>query len=110
MNATISVYALGFILIGIAVLILFIYCILLIKSLIPSAKKLDQILENVQSITATASKNTQSVQEIITSLSGSADNISKVIKGNQSSMAAITTLINAIASFKNLMSRNERKD
>lgn len=101
---------LGFILIGSAILILIIYCILLIRSLIPSAKKLEEILDEVHAITEMASKNTRSVHELVTSLSGSADDLSKVIKGNQSTIAAATTFINAVASFKNIVFKKESKE
>lgn len=101
---------LGFVVIGAAILILIIYCIILVRALIPSARKLSEILDEVHEITEMASKNTRVVHEMVSSLSGSAQDITKVVKGNQSTIAAATTFINAVTSFKNLVFRKSSKE
>lgn len=110
MNNAIPLNVLGFTIIGTALLILIIYCIILIRSLIPSIKKLEEILNEIHDITQIASEDAKAVHEAVTALSDSAGDIFKTIKGNQSTIAAAANFINAIASFKNLVSKKNKKE
>jgi uncharacterized protein YoxC len=108
MDTTISLGDAGLILIGLAVLVLLIYCIIFVKNLIPAVKNMSKILEDTQVISGIAANNAKEVDKIIVDLSSSVGSISDIIKGNQSVVSALTSLINAIGSLKNLLQREKK--
>ena len=108
MNTTISLGDAGLILIGLAVLVLLIYCLVFVKNLIPAVKNMSKILEDTQVISGIAANNAKEVDKIIVDLSSSVGSISDIIKGNQSVVAALTSLIDAIGSLKNLLHREKK--
>lgn len=108
MNTTITLGEAGLILIGLAVLILLIYCIAFVKNLIPAVKNMNRILEDTQVITGIAADNAKEVDKIIGDFSSSVGSISDIIKGNQSVVAALTSLINAVGSLKNLLQKEKK--
>lgn len=108
MNTTITIGDAGLILIGLAILVLIIYCINFVRNLIPTIKSLNKILEDTQIITGIAAENAQGVQKIISDVSNSVGSVSDIIKGNQSVVAALTSLINAVGSLKNLFDKGKK--
>lgn len=108
MNTTITLGEAGLILIGLAVLILLVYCIAFVKNLIPAVKNINKILEDTQVISGIAAENAKEVDKIIGDLSSSVGSISDIIKGNQSVVAALTSLINAVGSLKNLFQKEKK--
>ncbi|MBR0600450.1 hypothetical protein [Sinanaerobacter chloroacetimidivorans] len=108
MNTTITLGDAGLLLIGLALLVLIIYCILFVRSLIPTIKNMNRILEDAQVISSIAAENAQGVNKIIGDVSSSVGSISDIIKGNQSVVAALTSLVNAIGSLKNLLNREKK--
>ncbi len=108
MNTTITLGDAGLILIGLAVLILIIYCIAFVKNLIPAIKNMNKILEDTQVISGIAADNAKEVNKIIGDLYSSVGSISDIIKGNQSVVAAITSLVNAIGSLRNLLQKEKK--
>lgn len=108
MDTTITLGDAGLILIGLAVLILLIYCIAFVKNLIPAVKNMNKILEDTQVITGIAADKSKEADKLISDLSSSIGSISDIIKGNQSVVAALTSLVNAIGSLKNLLQKKEK--
>jgi uncharacterized protein YoxC len=109
MDTTITLGDAGLILIGLAVLTLLIYCIVFVKNLIPTVKNMNKILEDTQVITGIAAERSKDVDKIIGDVSISVGSISDIIKGNQSVVAALTSLVNAVGSLRNLLDRKEKK-
>ena len=105
MDTTLTLGELGWLIIGIAVIVLLIYIIILVRSLIPTVKKMNEVLEDVQAITHVASETTETLQHAIGNMSESTSILYQSIKGNQNVIAALTSLINAITSLKNIVSR-----
>lgn len=105
MDTTIRLGDAGLILIGLALLVLLIYCIVFVRNLIPVVKNVNKILEDSRVITGIVADNAKDVDKIVRELSSSVGSISDVIKGNQSVVAALTSLINAISSLKNLLEK-----
>lgn len=108
MDTTITLGDAGLILIGLAVLVLLIYCIIFVKNLIPAIKNVNRILEDTQVISAITADKAKDLDKIVSDLSSSVGSISDIIKGNQSVVAAITSLINAVGSLKNLIQRDKK--
>lgn len=107
MDATISIGDIGLILLGIALLVLIIYCISLIRSLIPAAKSLGRVMEDVEVVTGVAAESAESAQQIIGDVTESVSSISKLVKGNQSTVAALTNLVNALAGLKDFVKKEK---
>jgi uncharacterized protein YoxC len=105
MNTTITLGDAGSLLIGLALLVLLIYCIILVKNLIPSVKSISKILKDTEVISGVAADSTKEAQKIVADLSVSVGSISDIIKGNQSIAAALTSIVNAIGSLKNLLKK-----
>jgi uncharacterized protein YoxC len=110
MNTTITLGDAGLILIGLAILVLLVYCIIFVKNLIPAVKNMNKILEDAQVISGIAADNAKEIDKIVGDVSSSVTSLSDVIKGNQSVIAALTSLINAIGSLKNLLQRGKNSN
>ncbi|MDF3001908.1 MAG: hypothetical protein K0Q48_2027 [Bacillota bacterium] len=108
MNTTITLGDAGLILIGLAVFVLLVYCIQFVRNLIPTVRNVNKILEDAQVISGIAAENAKEVDKIIGDVSTSVDSISNIIKGNQSVIAALTSLVNAVGSLKNLLVRDKK--
>lgn len=105
MDTTLTLGEIGWLLIIIAVIVLLIYIIMLVRSLIPTVKKMNEVLEDVQAITHAASETTETLQHAIGNMSESTSILYQSIKGNQNVIAAFTSLINAITSLRSIISR-----
>lgn len=108
MDTTITLGDAGLVLIGLAILVLLIYCILFVKNLIPVVKNMNKILEDTQVVSAITADKAKELDKIVSDLSSSVGSISDIIKGNQSVVAALTSLINAIGSLKNLLQKDKK--
>ncbi len=105
MNTTITLGDAGLLLIGLAIFVLLIYCIIFVKNMIQAVKNINIILGDTQVISGIAADNAKEVDKIIGEVSSSVNSISDIIKGNQSVVAALTSLVNAIGSLKNLLQK-----
>lgn len=105
MNYTITIGEGLLILVGLAFFVFIIYCILLIKRLLPGMKALSKILEDTQTVTGLVSQATTETQEAVLNLTESATDISDYILSNQNTFKAIISLINAIVALKKLFSK-----
>lgn len=108
MDTTITLGDAGLILIGLAILVLLLYCILFVKNLIPVVKNMNKILEDTQVVSSITADKAKELDKIVSDLSSSVGSISDIIKGNQSVVAALTSLINAIGSLKNLLQKDKK--
>ncbi len=108
MNTTITLGDAGLILIGLAILVLLLYCIAFVRNLIPVIKNLNKILEDSKVVSGIAADKAKEVDKLVDDLSSSVGSISKAIKGNQSIVAALTSLINAIGSLRTLFEKEKK--
>jgi hypothetical protein len=102
---SITIGDLGFILIGGALFILLVYCILLLKNLLPSVKILSKILADVEVVTDVTASSSKEIQKAVVELSSSAGVFAKAIKDNQNVISALTSVVNALRSLQNLFSK-----
>jgi predicted PurR-regulated permease PerM len=109
MDMTLTLKDAGLILIGAGLFILICYGISLMRNLIVTVRHTNKILEDAQVITKLASERSKDVAKIIVDVASSASSISKNIKGNQSTVAALTSIVNSITSFKKLMKKSDEK-
>ena len=105
MDTTITLGDAGTLLLGLALLVLLVYCIILVKNLIPSVKSISKILKDTETISGVAAESSLEAQKIVSDLSSSLGSVSEIIKGNQSIVAALTSIINALTSLKNLFKK-----
>ena len=110
MEMTLTLKDAGLILIGAGLFILICYGISLMRNLIVTVKRTNKILEDAQVISKIAADRSKDVDKIIVDVASSASSISKNIKGNQSTISALTSLVNSIASFKKLMKKTDEKN
>jgi len=101
-----SVKDLILLLVGFSIFFFFIYLALLIKNLIPTVKKTNEVMDDVKKITEIASDNVESLQNTITNVSESAEELSKAIKGNTNIVKALGSIASTIASLKGLINKN----
>lgn len=109
MDMTITLRDAGLILIGIGLIILIAYCIAFMKNLIVTVKHTNKILEDAQVVSKIAAEKTKEAEKIIGDVVTSFGSVSNIIKGNQSVVAAFTSIVNALASLRNLIKKTEKK-
>lgn len=107
MEITLSLKDLGLLLIGTGFIVLLVYCIILVKNLINSVKLTNKILEDSQVITSIAADKAKDVETIIGDVSQSVGSIAESIRGNQSTLKALSSIINSLGALKSLFSKEK---
>lgn len=107
MEITLSLRDMGTLLIGIGAIVLIIYCIILVKNLINSVKLTNKILEDSQVITSIASERAKEVDSMIGDVSESVGSIAESIRGNQSTLKALSSIINSLGALKSLFDKEK---
>ena len=110
MSVTFDLKTLFIILALIALIVLIVYAIFLIRKLMDTLKRTDQILDDVQVLSTIAAERGQDVDRIITSVSGTVADVSDAVKGNQKTITAVASIVNSAASLKGMMSKDKSSD
>ena len=95
-------------LIMVGLLALLCYGIALVRNLNVSVKSANKILKDTEVITEVAARRTKDADKILDDASGTIQTLLKTLKGNQSTIGAITSVVNSIKSLKNLMSKQKK--
>lgn len=110
MEMTLTLKDLGLILIGSGIIVLLVYSIGFIRNLTVTIKHTNQILEDTQVITAIAAERAQELDEAVGDVAHSVSQMADVMKGNQSTIAALSSIVNAIMSLKNILTKKSGSD
>ncbi|MCL1982857.1 MAG: hypothetical protein FWG53_07235 [Clostridiales bacterium] len=94
------------VIISVGLIVLIAYAIAVLKNLVVTVKQTNKILENTEVITKVAADKSKEVDKLISEVAASVGSVSDIIKGNQSKISALTSIVNAVASLKNLI-KNE---
>ena len=96
MNITLTLGETCMLLISIALFILLLYCINLIRHLIPSIKRLVKGMENVETITDSAAKSTTSAEAIVGDVMDVTSSLVTSVKGPVGIVGQATSVAGAI--------------
>jgi len=96
LNITLTLGETCMLLISIALFILLLYCINLIRHLIPSIKRLVKVMENVETITDSAAKSTTSAEAIVGDVMDVTSSLVTSVKGPVGIVGQATSLAGAI--------------
>ena len=110
MDTAITLKEAGLIIIGVGLFVLIIYCIAFMKNLIVTVKHANTILEDTKVITGVAAEKSKEVDKLIDEVASSVGSISDTIKGKQSTLSAAASIINSLASLKNLVKADKVVD
>ena len=110
MSMTIDLKMLGFIVIGIALLILIIYLILLVRKAIDTLKKADVVIQDSQEITGVAAKRTKQLDGAIDDLADSITGVASAFRGKQEATKNLGTFLSALAAIKNVLTKDKETD
>lgn len=110
MTVTITLKGVLLTVIALALIVLLIYAIALLKKLIGTLKKMDEILEDTKAITAVASERVQQVDGIVGDLGESVAVMVEAAKGNQSTIAALTHIVDAASSLTGIFKGRKKGD
>jgi ABC-type transporter Mla subunit MlaD len=103
MDTAITMREAGLIVLGIGLIILVFYGAYLIRNLAATVKSVNKILADAEVISEIAAKRSKDVDRLIGDATESMGSLADIIKGNQSTIAALTSIINALGSLKNLI-------
>ena len=104
MNITLTLGDTCMLLISIALFILLLYCIILIRHLIPSVKRLVHVMKNVETITDSAAKSTTSAEGIVDDVLDVTSSLVSSVKGPVGLVGQATSVVNAIQIIMSLIS------
>lgn len=107
MDTVITIGDAGLIVIGIALAILIVYCILLVRSLIPAVKTLNRVLEDTERITSAAADGVEEAQGAVVAVSKSISALSASFKGNEGFIQGLTSLFRAFTAFIGLFRKKD---
>lgn len=105
MEITLTLKDLGLILIGAGVIVLLVYCISFVKNLTVTIKHTNRILEDTQVISGIAAARAQDIDQAVGDVTESVSHISEALKGNQSTVAALSSIVNSLVSLKNVIAK-----
>jgi hypothetical protein len=109
MNTAITLRDAGLIILGIGLIILVFYGAYLIRHLVATVKSLNKILADTEVISEIAARRSKDVDKLIGDATESVGSFADIVKGNQNAIAALTSIVNALGSLKNLI-RNSKKN
>jgi hypothetical protein len=110
MNTAITLRDAGLIILGIGLIILVFYGAYLIKHLVVTVKSLNKVLADTEVISEIAARRSKDADKLIGDATESVGSLAEIIKGNQSAIAALTTIVNALGSLKNLFRDDKKKE
>ncbi|MBK5245648.1 MAG: hypothetical protein JJE49_00080 [Peptostreptococcaceae bacterium] len=107
MEITLSLKDMGILLIGIGLIVLLMYSIVFVKNLIQTIKVTNKILEDSKVITSIAADRAKEIDSIVGDVSVSVGSITESIKGNQSALKALSTIVNTFGAIKSLFNKEK---
>lgn len=90
-------------LIGIGAIILIVYLVVLLKNLLQTIKKTNEILEDASVVSNITATRATEVNGAVSEVAGALGAVANGFKGNQNFMTAFSTLVNAAGSLKSLL-------
>jgi|SRR5665648_58001 len=107
MEITLSLKDMGMLLIGIGLIVLLMYFIVLVKNLINTIKLTNKILEDSKVITSIAADRAKEIDSIVGDVSVTIGSLTESIKGNQSALKALSTIVNTLGAIKSLFNKEK---
>ena len=107
MSVTLDLKTLLIALVLIALIVLIIYAILMIKKLMITLTHTNKILEDFEVVSGIASERSQDLNNIVSNVSGTVADLSDAVKGNQTTVSAIASIVKSAASIKGMMSSDK---
>ena len=108
MDITLTLGQTCMLLISIALFILLLYCINLVRHLIPSIKTLVNVMKNVETITDSAAKSPTSAEAIVDDVMDVTSSLVSSVKGPVGLVGQATSVVSAIQIIMSLIS--DRKE
>lgn len=109
MDATITLKDAGLIIIGIGLIALIFYAVYLLKNMVTTVKSVNKILQDTEVISGIAAERSKDVDKVISDVTESVESVADIIRGNQSTVSALTSIINSIASLRNIFSKGDSR-
>ncbi len=103
---TLTLKDLILLIIGIGGIVLIIYLIILFKKLTVTIDKANKILDDTNVVTSITASRATEVNGVVDDVIGALGSVATSVKGNQSTMAAVSTLINAIGSLRKILKKS----
>lgn len=91
-------------------IIFFIYLIIVLKNLIVTIKRSNEILEDVQTMTDIAEKRAKDIDIVIDGVSVSVKSVTNTLKGNDSIIKQLSTISAAIMAIVGIFKKNKKTD
>ena len=110
MTVTITLKGILLTVIALLVIVLLIYIIVLIRKLIDSLKRMDAILGDTKTMTKVAADRVQQVDGIVDGIGDTVGQVVDAMRGNQSSIAAATHIIDAGSSLLGILKKKKSGD
>lgn len=109
MTVTVTLKGILLTVIALLVIVLLIYAIMLLRKLLGTLKQVDEILTDTQTVTNIAAERVQQADGIVGDLGESVAVMVKAVKGNQSTVAALTHITDAVSSLVGIL-RGKKSD
>lgn len=110
MTVTITLEGVLLTIIAALAIVLLIYLIIFIRKATLTLTKVNSVLDDTKIISGVASDKAQKVDEIVDGISDSVGTVVNSIKGNQSTVSAITSIVNAVSSFAGIVKKPTNSD
>ena len=108
MEITISLKDAGLLIIGVGLILLIGYCVAFMRGLVITVKNTNKILEDAQVISNIAAEKSKEIDRMVDDVTSSVGKFSEAVKGNQNIVSALTSVVNATASLRNLIKKLEK--
>lgn len=109
MILTLTVKDLLISLIFIGLIVFLCYLIVLVRNLIKTIKSTNKILDDACVVSEIAAKKATELDGVIDDVSSTVSELSDLIKGNQSIVAALSNIVNAVGSMTTIFRKGKEK-
>ncbi len=104
MSVTIDLKTLLIALVLIALIVFIVYAVVLVRKLLVTLTHTNKVLEDLEVVSGIASERSQDLNNIISNVSGTVSDLSDAVKGNQTTVNAVASIVKSAASIKGMMS------
>ena len=78
------------------------------KNLVITVQHANKILEDTQVISQIAADKSKEVDKMMGDIASSVGSVSDIIKGNQNTISALTSIVNSLGSLKNIINKSKK--
>ncbi|NLY82686.1 MAG: hypothetical protein GX078_07910 [Clostridiales bacterium] len=105
MDINVNLNELILLLVYVALFVFIVYLIILIKNLIVTLKKTNEVMDDAKTITAISARKATEIDGVVTDVTATISNITETIKGKDGIVKTVSNIGKAVASLQGILNK-----